>query len=83
MVTDGICTEHGPLEIQCQAITNHPSAYASEFLRGGHQCTRRATYTNGSRYLCSQHVKEPATVLTKATRRPMPGYRRLAGVKRA
>jgi len=56
--------------IRCCKITHPPSVYApwhSTSSQGG-QCTRAATYRDDrGNPFCTQHSKEPATVMRKAT----------------
>jgi hypothetical protein len=40
----------------------------------GGQCSRTATYTNGVFSYCTQHAKEPATVLHRASGRIQEGF---------
>jgi hypothetical protein len=69
--------------MKCQAITQTGSPYELRAGKGG-PCQREATYTDGQRYFCTQHSKEFATVLKKATNkvrdglRPVPTDRRTA-----
>lgn len=41
---------------------------------GGYQCKRNASYTNGEKFVCKQHAKNPATPLRKADGNIMSGY---------
>lgn len=57
---------------QCQWITQ-PSPVHSYYTRKGGPCSRKATHTDGKNSYCTQHSKEFATVLKKATNRIRDG----------
>jgi hypothetical protein len=68
-----------PDGMQCQYWTapGTISARASAWQAHPHQCVRRATYTNGRSLYCTQHAKQPATVLRMATGQIQAGMIRL------
>jgi len=64
----------------CQARTQSKGPYYPSYgLRpGGGPCERQATYTDGKgNFYCTQHAKQPATVMHKATGRIRDGFRRI------
>lgn len=64
---------------QCEALTHPRSVYNTNY-RGnaGGKCRRKATHTDGSSYYCTQHAKEPPTLLAKATGKIRNGLRPLS-----
>ena len=63
--------------IRCQWTTERVDCTGSKYglySRGGGQCSRRATYTDGKNFVCTQHAKEPATVLRMATGKIKEGF---------
>lgn len=64
--------------MKCQATTQQ-ATISQRYNRGGGPCQREATYTDGERYFCTQHSKEFATVLKKATNRIRAGLQRMGG----
>jgi hypothetical protein len=68
--------------VKCQAITQPSSPYELYGVKGG-PCKRNATYTDGSRFYCTQHAKDFATVLKKATNKIRDGLYPIEARKRA
>ena len=46
---------------------DHPTDTLVGFRRQTRRCTRDATYTDGVKFYCTQHAKEPATMMRKGT----------------
>lgn len=53
----------------CQAVPGIGARRVSPKPTGAGGCTRKATYTDGRHFYCTQHAKEPPTILRKATGR--------------
>ena len=66
-------------EFQCEWVTVSSGTRLPSYStrRVGGRCERKATYFGGSKYFCTQHAKEPATVLRKATGKIRAGLMKL------
>lgn len=70
-----------PIVPRCEHRCEHPVERRLGWRYSTGRCVKPATHTDGVKFYCTQHAREPATMLRKASGKLLAGFRPIRAVE--